>query len=144
MRGRGFDRNKLSDQLLHAWLLLNNISRFNLIFIICVPPIHSIFAGFMFFNFINSFILNFFFMKQIIWYMYLMQNADFSKLLVSWLSCYARSISSIPPPPRRVNMQFWDADQAICSILISALEFLYLFQLFLISAIYAGLLLTLL
>ena len=44
MRGRGFDRNKLSDQLLHAWLLLNNISRFNLIFIICVPPIHSIFS----------------------------------------------------------------------------------------------------
>ena len=48
-----------------------------------------------------------------------------------------------PSPPRMVNMQFRDADQAICSISISDLEFLYLFQLFLISAIYAGLLLTL-
>ena len=49
-------------------------------------------------------------MKQIIWYMYLMQNADthFSNLLVSWLSCYAHSISCIPRPPRRVNMQFWE------------------------------------
>ena len=47
----------------------------------------------LFFNFINLFIFNFF-MKQIIWYMYLMQNAEdnhFSNLLVSWLSCYARS-----------------------------------------------------
>ena len=34
------------------------------------------------------------------------------------------------------------ADQAICSISISALEFLYLFQLCLILAIYAGVLLT--
>ena len=50
------------------------------------------------FNFINLFIFFIFFMKQIIWYMYLMQNADnhFSYLLVSWLSCYARSISSPP------------------------------------------------
>ena len=42
------------------------------------------------------------FMKQIIWYMYLMQNADnhFSNLLVSWLSCFAHSISCIPPPPQ--------------------------------------------
>ena len=61
----------------------------------------------IFFNFINLFIYNFF-MKQINWYMYLMQNADtyFSNLLVSWLSCFAHSISCIPPPPRRVNMQF--------------------------------------
>ena len=53
------------------------------------------------FNFINLFIYDFF-MKQIIWYMYLMQNADthFSNLLVSWLSCFAHSISCIPPPPQ--------------------------------------------
>ena len=58
------------------------------------------------FNF-NLFIHNFF-MKQINWYMYLMQNADtyFSNLHVSWLFCFAHSISCTPPPPRRVNMQF--------------------------------------
>ena len=84
-----------------------------------------------FFNFINNYLFLIFFMKQINWYMYLMQNADnhFSNLLVSWLSCFAHSISCIPRPPRRVYAVS-RTDQAICSISISALEFLYLFQLF--------------
>ena len=77
--------------------------------------------------------------------MYLMQNARM-QIIFLFPGCPVLLIqlAAFPPPPRMVNMQFRDADQAICSISISALVFLYLFQLFLISAIYAGLLLTLL
>ena len=66
----------------------------------------------------SFFIFTSFFMKQIYWYMHLMQNADnhLSNLLVCWLFCIAYYISFISP------LQDGSvADQAICSFYSTAL-----------------------